>query len=330
MHVSVSIGIATSDADATTAEQLLRNADLAMYQAKEANGSGFVVYNQSMHASLVERLRMEGDLASALENDEFVVHYQPLVDLRSGQIQGAEALVRWLHPARGLIGPDSFIPLAESSGLIQRLGMWVLRVSCEQTMAWRTLSPQMRELKISVNVSAHQLADPRLFVQVRDILADTGLDPSCLTLEMTESGLLDNSEEIRCNLLALHDLGVRLAIDDFGTGYSSLSYLHRFPVDVLKIDRSFIERLSISGEGGLVDTIIRLGQTMHLETVAEGIEHAKEMLILRRQGCDTGQGFHFSPPVPAAQLTELLSEQTWPSVVQQEHLPAQSSRSHIA
>jgi diguanylate cyclase (GGDEF)-like protein/PAS domain S-box-containing protein len=322
VHVSASIGIATDNAEATTAEQLLRNADLAMYQAKAAGGSRFAVYNQSMHASLVERVRMERDLASALDNDEFVLHYQPLIDLKSGRIQGVEALVRWLHPERGLIGPDSFIPLAESTGLISRLGLWVLRASCEQMTSWHRSSPAMRSLQVSVNVSAHQLLDPRLFGHVRDILADTGLQPSCLTLEMTESGLLDDSDEVHSNLLALHEIGVRLAIDDFGTGYSSLSYLHRFPVDILKIDRSFVERLSSSGEVGLIGTIIQLGRTMNLETVAEGIEHAKEMLILRREGCSTGQGFHFSPPVTPTQLTGLIHAQRDAGIMQEEDLPA--------
>jgi EAL domain-containing protein (putative c-di-GMP-specific phosphodiesterase class I) len=273
-----------------------------------------------MHATLVERLQMESDLRSALENEEFVVHYQPLVDLESGQIRGSEALVRWARPGWGLIAPDRFIPLAESTGLIDLLGLWVLRESCEQTMRWQTSCPELRNLKVSVNVSAHQLPDPRLFAQVRDILADTGLRPSCLTLEMTESVLLHDSEEIRGNLVALRDMGVRLAIDDFGTGYSSLSYLHRFPVDILKIDRSFIERLSSSGEVALISTIIRLGQTMHLETVAEGIERAEEMLVLRRQGCNTGQGFHFSPPVAPEELTELLTAQNQlPAVLPTQH-----------
>lgn len=316
VQVSASIGIAASNAaDATTAEQLLRNADLAMYQAKAAGESSFVIYDPSMHASLVERLQMESDLRSAVEHDQFIVHYQPLIDLKSGHIQGAEALVRWVHPDRGLVGPDSFIPLAESTGLIHRLGLWVLRESCEQTMEWQRSSPELHDLKISVNVSARQLPDPELFAHVRDILAETGLRASCLTLEMTESVLMDDSDEIRSNLVALREMGVRLAIDDFGTGYSSLSYLHRFPVDVLKIDRSFIERLSTSGDVALVSTIIRLGQTMQLETVAEGIEHAEEMLMLRRQGCTTGQGFYFSPPVAAPQFTELLNEQNEMSLV---------------
>ncbi len=321
--VSASIGIAASDpVEATTAEQLLRNADLAMYQAKAAGAASFVVFHPTMHASLVERVQMETDLRSALDNDELIVHYQPLVDLKDGHIHGSEALVRWIHPQKGLVGPDRFIPLAESTGLIQRLGLWVLRESCEQTVRWQQSSPVLQDLKISVNLSARQLPDPGLFGYVRDILAETGLRPSCLTLEMTESVLMDDSEEIHANLVALREIGVRLAIDDFGTGYSSLSYLHRLPVDILKIDRSFIERLRSSGDVALISTIIRLGQTMQLETIAEGIEHAEEMLMLRRQGCDTGQGFHFSPPVAAAQLSDLLDEQNRLSLVLHHDRPA--------
>ena len=317
VHVSASIGIAKNDA-ATTAEQLLRNADLAMYRAKAAGGSALVDYTPAMHANLVNRLQMESDLRSALANNEFVVHYQPLIDLTSGQIQGAEALVRWWHPRRGLTGPDQFIPLAESTGLMQRLGLWVLREACEQTKGWQKSSAELRDLKISVNVSPHQFLDPNLFAHIRDILADTGLRPPFLTLEITESVLMDSSEQVRSNLVALRELGVRVAIDDFGTGYSSLSYLHRFPVDVLKIDRSFIERMSHSGDLALVSTIIRLGQMMQLEIVAEGIETVDVMLMLRRQGCNTGQGFLFSRPVAPAQYTQLLHEQDHLSLLSQE------------
>ncbi len=323
VHVSASIGIAVGDSDgATTAEQLLRNADLAMYQAKSSPEDGYAIYSPDMHSSLVQRVQLEADLRTALERDEFVLHYQPLIDLKSGQIRGTEALVRWQHPVRGLVAPNDFIPVTETTGLIRPLGLWVLRQACAQTVAWQRSSPELRELRISVNVSARQLPDPELFAQVRDILDQTGLSPLHLTLEMTESVLMEHSEEIRTNLESLRAIGVRLAIDDFGTGYSSLSYLHRFPVDVLKIDRSFIERLSNGGDGALVSTIVRLGQTMHLETVAEGIEQAEEMLMLRRQGCTTGQGYHFSPPVAADDLGLLLDEQTHLTVVRSDHLTA--------
>jgi diguanylate cyclase (GGDEF)-like protein/PAS domain S-box-containing protein len=311
VHVSASIGIAAGPtAEAGTSEQLLRNADLAMYQAKAAHSASYATYDPRMHANLVERVQLEADLRAGLDRGEFVVHYQPLIDLKTGEIQGSEALVRWMHPERGLVGPAQFIPLAESTALIRPLGRWVLAEACAQTVAWQRSSPQLRDLKISVNLSARQLPDANLCQQVTEVLEETGLRPSCLTLEMTESVLLENSDEISANLHALRALGVRLAIDDFGTGYSSLSYLHRFPVDVLKIDRSFIEQLRNGGDVALVSTIVRLGQTMHLETVAEGIEQAEEMLMLRRQGCTTGQGFHFSPPVDAAEMEAILAERT--------------------
>ena len=252
-----------------------------------------------------------------LDRNEFVVHYQPLVNLRTGRITGSEALVRWQHPKQGLMGPTQFIPLTETSGLIRPLGLWVLRQACAQTFAWQRSSPDLRNLKISVNVSARQISDPDLFEQVSEILDETGLAPTCLTLEMTESILLENSEDVRTVLQRFRAHGIRLAIDDFGTGYSSLSYLHRFPIDVLKIDRSFIERLSAEGDGALVSTIVRLGQTMNLETVAEGVEQAEEMLMLIQQGCTTGQGFHFSPAIPADDLMTLLHDQSQPFEAQE-------------
>ena len=309
VNVSASIGIAAGDPTGdSSSEQLLRNADLAMYQAK-ATVSGYAVYDPGMHATLVERVQLEADLRSALDNNEFVVFYQPLVNLRTGRITGTEALVRWQHPERGLVGPDDFIALTESSGMIRPLGLWVLHQACAQTAAWQQSSPELRNLKISVNVSARQITDPDLFDQVREILHETGLDPGGLTLEMTESILLENSEEVQTVLERFRAYGVLLAIDDFGTGYSSLSYLHRFPVDVLKIDRSFIERLGNGADAALVSTIVRLGQTMDLETVAEGVEQAQEMLMLIQQGCTTGQGFHFSPAIPPGDLTALLHDQ---------------------
>jgi diguanylate cyclase (GGDEF)-like protein/PAS domain S-box-containing protein len=307
VHVSASIGIAHRGDASIDAEQMLRNADLAMYQAKAGDG-GFAIFAPEMHEGLVARMRLEADLRKALVEEQFIVHYQPMVSMRTGEITGVEALVRWQHPERGLVPPNDFIPLAEATGLIRPLGLWVLRESCRQAVAWEAAGDSRRGLKLSVNVSARQLQQNDLVEQVVDILRETGLPAQQLTLEMTESVLLEKAEETLATLTALRDLGIRLAIDDFGTGYSSLSYLHSFPVDILKIDRSFVERLSTGGDTALISTILRLGKTMKLETVAEGIEHPQELLLLRRQGCTTGQGYHFSPPVPAARIEEMLAE----------------------
>jgi diguanylate cyclase (GGDEF)-like protein/PAS domain S-box-containing protein len=307
VHISASIGIAHRDDDSIDAEQMLRNADLAMYQAK-AGAGGFAVFAPAMHEGLVARMRLEADLRKALTEDQFVVYYQPMVSMRTGEITGMEALVRWQHPERGLVPPNDFIPLAEATGLIRPLGLWVLRESCRQAVAWASGDPSRGPLKLSVNVSVRQLQQDDLVEQVVDVLRETGMPAEQLTLEMTESVLLEKGEETLATLTALRDLGIRLAIDDFGTGYSSLSYLHTFPVDILKIDRSFVERLSNGGDTALISTILRLGQTMKLETVAEGIEHAQELLLLRRQGCTTGQGYHFSPPVPAERFGSLLAD----------------------
>ena len=306
VHIAASVGIARIDDHASTAEQVLRNADLAMYQAKAAGAGGFAVFHPEMHAGLVERVRLETDLRSAIDEKQFVVHYQPMISMRTGHITGVEALVRWQHPERGLVPPLSFIPAAEATGLIRDIGMIVLREACAQTVRWQNEYDAARPLKISVNVSPRQLLHDDFPDHVRQVLEDTGLAADRLTLEMTESVLIDNGEDTLHALTTLHDLGVRLAIDDFGTGYSSLSYLHRFPVDVLKIDRSFVERLSTGGDNALVNTILKLGQSLQLETVAEGIERPQEMLILRRQGCTTGQGYHFSPQVEATTLGEML------------------------
>ncbi len=309
VHLATSIGIAWLDEYTEGSEQLLRNADLAMYQAKSSGAGGYAVFHQDMHAGLVERVRLETDLRGAAERGELLVHYQPMISMRTGQITGVEALVRWMHPERGLIGPSDFIPLAESTGLIGVIGLWVLREACEKTVGWTASMSDSDAFRVSVNVSPRQLLSPDLPGAVAQILSDTGLAPSRLTLEMTENVLVDNQDATLATLHALKALGVRLAIDDFGTGYSSLSYLHLFPVDVLKIDQSFIKRLADGDDSGLVGAILRLGQTMRLETVAEGIEHAQEMLFLRRQGCTTGQGFHFSPAVPAPEVERMLRDQ---------------------
>ncbi|MGA8210908.1 MAG: EAL domain-containing protein, partial [Nocardioidaceae bacterium] len=322
VHVAASVGIARVDENAATSEQVLRNADLAMYQAKAEGAGGHAVFRPEMHAGLVERVRLEADLRRAVEESQFVVHYQPMISMRSGRITGVEALVRWCHPERGVLPPDVFIPAAEATGLIRPIGLWVLRESCAQVGRWQRELGNVEPLRMSVNVSARQLQDGDFATDVERVLRETGLAAEQLTLEMTESVLVDDREETLVTLTRLHDLGVRLAIDDFGTGYSSLSYLHRFPVDVLKIDRSFVERLATGGDSSLVSTILRLGQSLQLETVAEGIERPQEMLMLRRQGCTTGQGFHFSPPLPSAAMSTMLLEQEVADSDSEERTPA--------
>jgi diguanylate cyclase (GGDEF)-like protein/PAS domain S-box-containing protein len=321
VHVAASVGIARLDGDDVDAEQLLRNADLAMYQAKAAGNGGYALYHSGMHTGLVERVRLEADLRRALDNQQLVLNYQPMICLRTGDITGTEALLRWQHPERGMVRPDEFIPIAESTGVINSIGLWVLREACRQTVRWQDVS-RRAPLKVSVNMSARQLQQEDLAERVQEILAETGLPAERLTLEMTESVLIQNRDETLAVLSALRAMGVRLAIDDFGTGYSSLSYLHRFPVDAIKIDRSFIEGLSNGGDGALVSTILRLGQSMHLETVAEGIERPQEMLMLRRQGCTTGQGYYFSPPVSSERLADLLTEQDDAAAVADRQTPA--------
>lgn len=285
------------------AEELLRNADLAMYRAKEHQSSSYAFYDPQMHASLVERVALENDLANAVERGEFVLHYQPTFSIPSGEITGVEALIRWNHPERGMVSPLTFIPVAEETGLILDIGAWVLREACRQAVEWQALRP----LSMNINLSAAQLRDDRILHQVARCLNEFELPPESIVLEMTESILMDRFEETLALLTRLKEVGVRLAIDDFGTGYSSLSYLHRFPVDVLKIDRSFVEGLAARGtDAAFVRTIVQLGRALGLTTVAEGIEDEAQLAALRAIGCDIGQGFYFSKPLPVADFTEML------------------------
>ncbi len=287
------------------AEKLLRNADLAMYRAKAAGEGGFARYDPEMRVDLVERLQLEVDLRRAIAGNELVLDYQPIVEIATGRIAGVEALVRWRHPTRGLMPPQSFIQIAEDSGLIVLLGRWVMREACYQVSAWRTRH-SLPGLTINVNLSAGQLR-AGLAEQVAALLEETRLPPECLVLEMTESVLMDHTEENLAYFTAFKEMGVRMAIDDFGTGFSSLSYLHRFPVDVLKIDRSFVDALGDSpGDRALVTTIIQLGRTLNMRTVAEGIQTESQAQALVEMGCEQGQGFYFSAPLPARQLERLL------------------------
>jgi diguanylate cyclase (GGDEF)-like protein len=304
--LSASIGIATSEAG-STASSLLRNADVAMYEAKSAGRGRWVSYEPEMRASTLERLRLDHDLATALERDQLWVAYQPVVDLETEAIVGFEALLRWEHPTLGVIAPDRFIPLAEETGLIIPIGRWVLETACRTAARWQRAYPEYRDLTIAINVSGRQLASSDLVNHVEDALAMSGLPARSLVLEMTETVLVEDPAAAAGRLRQLRRLGLRLAIDDFGTGYSSLSYLRQFPIDILKIDRSFVSLVTgADAVPALVHGLIELGHTLGLELVAEGIEHDSQLVHLRHERCNLGQGFLFAGPGPAAEAEALL------------------------
>jgi len=310
---SASIGIALGRASGRgDVEELLRNADLAMYQAKRQGKRAYVIYHPDMHAAMLDRLELAADLGRALDAGELSLHYQPLIDLRTGAITGAEALLRWQHPTRGSVPPTVFIPLAEETGLIDTIGLWALGTACRQVQQWRMdVYPQ---LEVSVNVSAHQLRSPTIVADVEAVLAGTRLPARCLTLEITESLLLRH-DLVGDLLRAIRALGVRLAIDDFGTGYSSLAYLQRFPVDTIKIDRSFVSPLADpSADALLVGSIIDIARALGADTVGEGIECEEQELCLRSLGCVLGQGYHLGRPMPVADFEALLAVRARPLV----------------
>jgi diguanylate cyclase (GGDEF)-like protein len=304
VSIRASVGI-TLDTHGEQADTLLRNADVAMYTAKRRGKGRYQVFESSMHAEMVERLEMTAHLARAVEQHEFTLEYQPIVNLESRSIEGIEALVRWRHPTRGLLAPSEFIPLAEDTGLIVPLGWAVLREACLRAAGWQV--PGHPPLAVSVNLSPKQLADQNLVTEVERALAASGLDPDCLILEMTEDVLMHETEAILHTLREVKRLGVRLAIDDFGTGYSSLSYLERFPVDMLKIAKTFVDQLG-NGEprSPLVEAVIRLGEALGLRTVAEGIETAEQLDRLRGLRCEQGQGFLFARPLDERAIDMLL------------------------
>jgi len=303
-----SIGIALSSTGYDKPEDILRDADTAMYRAKENGKARYEVFDHGMHARAVSRLQLESDLRQAVEQKEFCVYYQPIVSLATGRLAGFEALVRWNHPRRGLVSPADFIPAAEETGLIVPIGEWVLTEACNRIREWQIASPGHRSLSLSVNLSARQVAQSDLLERIKEALETSKLNPHCLKLEITESVVMENAEAATLMFKQLRSLGVQLSIDDFGTGYSSLSYLHRFPLNYLKIDRSFVTRLTTDNDNAIVRTISTLARNLGMEVIAEGIETEEQYQQLRMLGCEYGQGFLFSPPVDNEGVLQLLAK----------------------
>jgi diguanylate cyclase (GGDEF)-like protein len=305
---TASIGIALSSSGYDRPDDILRDADIAMYRAKENGKARYELFDHGMHARAVLRLQLESDLRQAIENKEFCVYYQPIVSLQTGRLAGLEALVRWNHPRRGLVSPADFIPVAEETGLIVPIGQWVLNEACAQVRQWQLDSPSHRSLSLSVNLSARQVAQPDLLDRIKEALTNSKLNPHCLKLEITESVVMDNAEAAALMFKQLRSLGVQLSIDDFGTGYSSLSYLHRFPLNYLKIDRSFVMRLTTDNDNAIVRTISTLARNLGMEVIAEGIETEEQYQQLKMLGCEYGQGFLFSRPVNNEVVQHLLAQ----------------------
>ena len=307
VFTTVSVGVILSDELDRGADDYLRDADAAMYRAKEAGKARYEIFDREMHVQNLNLLQVETDLRHALERDEFEVQYQPIVELTTGRIREFEALIRWRHPVHGLVSPVDFVDVAEETGLIVPIGQWILEKACRQTAKWQENCQY--QLSISVNLSARQLMHPNLVAQVEDILAETGLSPRQLKLEVTESTVMEYSEKASDVLNALDRLGVHLSTDDFGTGYSSLSYLQTFPFDRLKIDRSFVDKLGTNKKSdAIVKTILMLGTNLGMEVVAEGIETIGQLELLQDLGCRLGQGFYFSRPVDASDAEKLISD----------------------
>jgi len=305
LHVTASIGISVFPDDGHDAEALIKNADTAMYQAKENGHQSYQFFKSAMNVRAVERQSIEESLRRALERQEFTLRYQPKINLQTGEITGAEALLRWKHPTRGPVSPAQFIPVAEDCGLILPIGNWVLREACRQARAW--LDAGLPPVTIAVNISAVELRHENFLEGVFAVLTNTGLDPRCLELELTESVLMKHAESAESILKTLRAKGVQLAVDDFGIGYSSLSYLRKFPVSALKIDQSFVRQITTApDETAIVTAMISMGRSLKLRVVAEGVETQAELAFLQAHECDEAQGYYFSPPVLSQQFATLL------------------------
>ena len=319
VFTSACIGIAFGNGGYRRAEDLLRDADIAMYYAKDSK-QNFVVFDKQMHTKAVSQLQLETDLRHAIERKEFEIYYQPIVNLDDGAVSGFEALVRWNHPKHGLISPSDFIPVSESTDLIVPLTLMILQESCRQVGEW-SKDAQNRSLFVSVNLSGKHFDHPDLVEQIKDVLDETRFDPTCLKLEITETAVMENAETAISMLKSIKELGVKISIDDFGTGYSSLSYLHKFPIDTLKIDRSFVNSIDDGSENEeIVRTIVALAKALNLTVVAEGIENVNQFQYLSMLGCESGQGYLFSRPLPATEIVKLLTDEApWDYVLPIQH-----------
>ena len=306
-HLTASIGISASPSDGENAQTMLKNADIAMYRAKEHGKNNYQFYSAQMNLHSFERLVLERFLRHALEQDEFRVFYQPKIDLVSGRLTGMEALLRWMHPGMGMISPVKFIPLAEETGLIVPIGAWVLKAACAQNKIWAEQG--LARLRVAVNLSARQFAQDDLHATILNVLEETGLDPELLELEITESVTMDNPEHAAELLRKLKALGIKLAIDDFGTGYSSLSYLKRFPIDNVKIDRSFIKDIPHDGDDvAITQAVIAMAHSLGLKVIAEGVESEEHVTFLRDHRCEEAQGYLFGAPMSAEDFTDLIAK----------------------
>jgi diguanylate cyclase (GGDEF)-like protein/PAS domain S-box-containing protein len=309
VSASTGVAVASCSEQAVNAEQLIRDADAAMYRAKESGRARCVMFDAEMRAGAIRRLQVERELRHSLDRDELVLHYQPVIDLRNGEITGLEALLRWRHPERGLLDPAEFVSIAEDSGLIEPIGRWVQERACRQAVEWHEQRPDARPFDVAVNLSARQVAHRDLPATIAEVIARTGLDPVHLRLEITESVLVEESASAIASLEALNEIGVRLVLDDFGTGYSSLAYLNRFPFHALKIDRSFVDALGIEQERtAIVEAIIGMARALSLEVIAEGVENEVQLSELLRLGCDYAQGHLFHQAMPEAEVGRLLAE----------------------
>jgi diguanylate cyclase len=305
LHVTASIGLTTFPDDGEDAETLIKNADTAMYHAKASGRNNYQFFKKDMNVRAVERQTLEEGLRYALERNEFELHYQPKVNLGTGEITGVEALLRWLHPDFGVLPPLQFVPIAEDSGLILPIGKWVLQEACRQARAW--LNEGLRAIPVGINISSLEFRSNGFLEGVRDILKDTRLEPCYLELEMTEGVLMQHADSTASMLKALKNMGVHLTVDDFGTGYSSLSYLTRFPIDTLKVDQSFVQKITSDNEhAAIINAVISMAKSLKQRVLAEGVETAEQLAFLRAQACDEGQGYYFGAAMIPGQFAKLL------------------------